>query len=300
MTGSHRSMIFGQAAARSLDGIFEALSELPAVEYNIMPLKEFERLLATDMAAAMRIYWLELVYRSHLAAASGLRRFERWVFAVTSAAASGSFYGVAASLRGLLEACADTHDALADALNNLASSHAVVRSAITGRQSELALHPHLEDVLLHFTYAGKASKHPDDRPIYKPKANTEYLRQMGANAGVDYMPLYRTLCDLAHPADASLFAYVETDPDSSKYILGSVREEERIRSLCATHRDTISSLIPMGALPGLYILWTIARFPEAKLPTPRYRPSLAGPVWADIVRRLEDPSPPDIEIRSGA
>jgi hypothetical protein len=280
--------VFGAKAELPISALREALDELPAVEYTIMPLPEFNRLLASDLAGAMRVYWLELLYRSHMAAVTGLRRIERWAFATTSAAEIGSLHGFAASLRGLLEASADTHDALADALINVADSHSVIRRAINGQVTDFLLHPHLEDVLLHFTYAGKQSKNPDGRSIYKPKLTTDYIRSLGASSGLDYLPLYGKLCDVTHPAAASLFMYTESD-SHSRYRLGS--------TLCQEHAELLASLVPLGFLPALYLLWLVAEFPEAQLPAVNRRQELQGPVWDDVRQRCIDTSSPRVEYR---
>ncbi len=297
MTPSVISRVFGPKAELPIKAMRSALHELPAVQYTIMPLSQFNELLAADMAGAMRIYWREMLYRSHLAGAVGLRRIERWTFATTTAAEGGSLYGFAAALRGLLEACADTHDALADALNNVADSHTVIRRALDGHVAELTLHPHLEDVLLHFTYAGKQSKRPDGRPVYKPKPTTDYIRALKDSAGLDYLPLYGRLCDITHPADASLFMYVESD-GHSRYRLGAIDDSRLIDTICQAHRHHLAALVPLGFLPALYLLCLAADFAEARLPAVTLSPELSGPVWDDVRQRVSDTSPPRLEYRS--
>ena len=80
-------------------------SELRNFTYRVLDVEAFEVLLRHDSRRGQRIYWLELLYRAHLAAATTMLRQDRWLNA--AAATNANCLGFAAAFRGLLESAAD-------------------------------------------------------------------------------------------------------------------------------------------------------------------------------------------------
>ena len=71
-------------------------------------------------------------------------RLNEWLHGSERAMADSNVLMLAAGLRGLLEACADTYQGFSDVAPTLADSHMIVRRAIAGELSEeLALAPEL-------------------------------------------------------------------------------------------------------------------------------------------------------------
>lgn len=131
--------------------------------YRITPISEYE--VTKDLAQSNEIYWREILYRAHFAASTALLRLREWLHGTLRSNADRSVLILAAGLRGLLEAVADTWNGLADVAPTLTDNHTIVRDALAGKLGDrMYLLPELENDLIHFAYARK--KHEEG---YSPR-----------------------------------------------------------------------------------------------------------------------------------
>ncbi len=68
--------------------------------YTFMDEEIFRRLLSRDLGEGMRVYWAEMLQRTHLAAVTAVLRSRQWLWGVQHAIAQENFLMFAAGLRG--------------------------------------------------------------------------------------------------------------------------------------------------------------------------------------------------------
>lgn len=274
---------------RRLGGVDERLR---GYEYLFMSSADYDTLLRTDLPAAMKVYWLEILYRAHYGACVSLLRTIRWLDAVVMSAREENFYGFAASLRGLMEAAGDSHHTIGATVLSLADSHVIIRQALAGSLYRVVVHPILEDALIHFTHARRVGRKEDAPSSHRAKSTAEYLGALEAASGKPIHGCYSKLCEVTHPASASTFLYREQDLHG-RYRIGSLNDARLIDTFCRTYSDLMAPIVVLGVTPAVYQLRVVETFNLPTLAGPDLNTlELEGPVWDGIRARLEDPSPP--------
>lgn len=201
---SDKGALFGSGTTflTSLLDSFERAAE--ARSYRIMPMAEFAN--HTAIAERNQIYWSEILFRAHFGASTGMLRLNEWRHGSERALIDGNVLMLAAGIRGLLEACADTWQGFSDVAPTLADCHTIVRRAIKGELSEqMALAPELENALIHFSYARKLS--PGEGPALHSAASAKDCLSVLSESAPDVVEVYHKLCDYTHPAAPSLFRF---------------------------------------------------------------------------------------------
>src|SRR5262249_41369594 len=158
------------------------------------------------------VYWSEILYRAHMAAASALLRTHRWLAGAVSAIHRPNILSHAANLRGLLEACADTYHSLRVVPGALAGWHAEIRRALAGEQDKVWT-TDLEDTLIHFLYGRKVARGETAPDSHRALCSRDYLDSLREafqryaidSAAAELAPsrvgeCYGRLCELVHPA----------------------------------------------------------------------------------------------------
>lgn len=288
-----RVQLFGDQAVETLAGLEECVARTPRITYSIVPAERYAKLLASSLPAANQVYWREIVLRAHYCAIVGTQRISRWTAAAQMAANAPNYFGLVSSLRGLLESCADTHEALADAVVNLADSHSVLKKAVAGSLEEGVFHKHLEDTLIHFTHAQRHPKGATVPITHKAKHTTAYIKALGQSADVDFGPLYEVLCQVSHPAAASLFMYTESDGAGNYRVIDEC-DDQLIPLFLKAHENPIRAMLLLGCLPLQYLFQVVERLAVPGIPAPVGLPKPYGFVWDDLDRRLRDNSPPSL------
>ena len=136
----------------------DVLHQLPASSYEFMPMEKYESLLNSDVGSGMRVYWREMLYRSHWAAQISLVRCRSWLRGTLQARSDQNLMAFAASARGMIESAVDTWDGLGNVAVNLAQMAPIIDEALDGRASKQMVSADLEDWLIHFNYARKLPK----------------------------------------------------------------------------------------------------------------------------------------------
>ena len=165
--------------------------------YRIAPIAEFDAL--ESVAERNKIYWREILYRAHFGASAGLLRLHEWMLGAQRAYRDRNVMVLAAALRGFVEACADTVDALSDVAPTLADCHGIIRPAIAGKLTDVtALLPELENSLIHFAYARKLKRDAGPR-LHEAKTAKDYISVV-AESVPEIADSYALLCEYSHPA----------------------------------------------------------------------------------------------------
>src|SRR5436190_1678733 len=122
--------VLGPDAASWTPLIDALVPHLKGFEYSFMPDTQYKKLLLANTANAMEVYWKELLYRAHFAAATSIVRMHRWLSGMVGAAKSANLPVFCAAFRGFLEASADSFETLNRIAPTLADGHSLIRKAL--------------------------------------------------------------------------------------------------------------------------------------------------------------------------
>lgn len=288
--------ILGPDAASFVPVLHRVVAGLGAPQYEFMSQSAYGELLQRDVADAMRVYWSEILYQAHFAAATSLVRSERWLAGVLESAGSENYTTFMACFRGFLEAAADTFHTLQDIPLDLADCHPIVRRALNGVLRTVTLAAHLEDPLIHFTHARYVKRGEEVPPTHRAKETMEYLESLSEPPGPKIAQCYRELCDVTHPGVGSIMCYatLTRGHTGTIYHLKAGTDPELIRLFCALYTDIMLRLVSLAVVPPAFILRVLNEFREPAV----YTEAVMGigletrPTWADIQACLEDPALP--------
>jgi len=218
---------------------------------------------AEAMVVIRTVYLIGILERSHLACVTSLARVQRWILAVELAREVKNSLAFAASLRGLLEAAADAHDVMQVLPMNLEKclgyfhlvfqQHPVVDRVMVGFGE-------LENKLIHYAYARRPAGNRPPMPHHVNKSNAEYIRVFEAFGVPNAKELYSELCELTHPAAASVSAFMIED--STSLTLDFSLDESIISDMMQRYAVTISNLITFSINPSMISLAFLKRIIE--------------------------------------
>jgi len=253
--------------------------------YRIIQLNEFQDQLKANPSLAMQTYWTEILMRAHLAATTSLTRTKLWLDGCFNALEKANFLSFATNLRSLLEATADTCHALKPVPITLAENFTLIVDSLDTQKElqQLVMSQELEDRLIHFYFARKLQKNSNEPDSHSAKKTREYLIEVqGANSG-SVFDLYSKLCELSHPAMASL-EHLVRKIDMQEFEIRGDDGFLFIEQLCKENRDSFLQMTA-GINASLLTLRTLNEFPINSLHT-----------TADIVARGDIPGWQKIEV----
>jgi hypothetical protein len=241
----------------------------------------YRQALKTSISDGMKIYWLEILGRAHLAASTGVFRQLRWIRAAAALASQGNFLGFSSALRGLLESSADAFDALENVPATLAADFVNIQRAIRGELQSGFLSSELEDKLIHFAYARRPAKGEVVPAVHKAKNAADYNSVLEVAGSKRMAELYKVLCEVTHPAGSSVYCFIR-QVDADREELDPRHDFGLIKRYCDDFRPEIVRLMQMGTNPMLLTLRTLHEFKDAGLFTePIAGVDLSGiPGWA--------------------
>jgi len=284
------AILFGRASTY-LTSLLDSFAQASTTKsYRIAPIAEFKTL--KDIAEKNRIYWREILYRSHFAASTALLRLHEWVAGAQQAYEDRNVLVLAAALRGFVEAGADTFDGLSDVAPTLADCHTIIRSAIAGELSHFALLPELENSLIHFAYGRKLVRDAGPR-LHQAKTAKDY-NSVVAEFLPEIADLYELLCEYSHPAARTVFRFRGRTADPTTLTFDPRAGAEQIRELQRLSKRIGERLLPLCVAPCVIALKVLNAFDLEAVRTP-WADGIAldfSEVWRGIDRRLRDPSPP--------
>lgn len=213
-----------------------------------------------------RVYWFEILYRAHWAAASAIIRHDRWYRAcVDSASNASNFLGFSAALRGLVEASADACKSLKSISRALVEAGPHIQKALARRSNgTVVTGKEMEDELIHFLYARKVEKSEDAPESHRAWHMRDYLNDVDHDGTIS--TLYSELCQIAHPAAYSIHWAVISDPNNVR--LSTTRDAELIADVCTRHAPALEATLMYGINPSLLILAVLNWFGISELSEP--------------------------------
>ncbi|MBI3909760.1 MAG: hypothetical protein HY320_02365 [Armatimonadetes bacterium] len=247
------------------------------------------------------MYWSEMLYRAHMAAATALLRADRWLHGAMSALDPANVLSHTANLRGLLEASADTSHSLSAVPGTLARDHAEIRRALAGGQDKFLVNGDLEDMLIHFTHGRKLGRGETAPESHRALCSRDYLdslRQAVRAAAEDPAApdrladligeCYRRLCEMVHPGALSVHVFLQAETEDSPECALAPNDVGRIGWLWSEYGEVISEACQFGINTPLLILGVLNSFDLAPVRTPglesRHLQHIRG--WRKLAEQL--------------
>lgn len=287
--------ILGPAAASHIPIIADVLDGIGEHKYEFMSPGEFAIVAKDDWLEGQRIYWLEILYRAHFAAATSLIRTARWVDAMLALSDNPNLTAFSSGYRGCLEAAADSYHTFRFVPGMLADFHTVIRAALAKTIEQPTLFKDLEDALIHFTHAGYVAKGEQVDPAVRAKQTTDYLKSLTTES-VDVMGCYREVCDITHPGIGSVRCYADTfqTKTGSGYRLRFDRDAAQIRAFCREYEPVTRRMMFFSVVAPVMTLRLLNDFGIEAINTPavmRVVPD-TNPAWIPVGARLKHNAPP--------
>jgi hypothetical protein len=266
-----KNFIFDRGGGIYLQATGSIVSDFKYAKYKFISTEEYKCIMKTDFREGMRIYWSEILYRAHIAAATSIIRSRRWLDGLLREDEASNFLVCAASLRGLLEAAADTSTSLGPVPESLAQQFLSIEAMLDKRCDKVIISSELEDALIHYMYARKP-QHKDLPSSHIAKSPQEYRSTLERGEVPRVGELYSFLCDVTHPGATSvqyLLEYKDESRESVGWLLSERDAYRRIVSwLMQEFEDTLISTLMFAFNPGLVTLRILNYFSLTEIHTP--------------------------------
>lgn len=261
--------VLGQTCAQYIQLIDELDLARMTTRYPFESNDEFENILRNNPRKGMRIYWEEILSRSHLCSITGILRTRHWVSAVVSATRDKNLLSFAASFRGLIESAADTSFSLRAVPLTLARQSSQIIDILSGKSDQFLIASELEGYLIHFAHAGhlsssEAKKNP---PHHKARGTREYIDILEQGKVASVLKCYREMCDLTHPGQSSVWMWLKHK--QNEVHLSAGQDESIITRYLEENTNTFIGLMMFGFNPSILTLRILNYFPIPKLHTPQ-------------------------------
>lgn len=257
--------------------------------YEFVPPTAFEALIKSDVAAAMEIYWREMLFRAHWAASGSLIRTHRWLSGLFDAFAGENLIVFSACFRGFLESAADTWYSLGPAAPTLASAKSVIVQALNRALTKNTLAEDLENRFIHFAFAHKPVRGESLREQHEAETITKYLSTFETDQP-SIRRLYGKLCDVVHPGASSVLSFAKPLDDQAATVVFDVAGEAKaLAEFAVAFRILLPTLMASGVNTGLFILRTLNRLPLTSVHTSSLEdvPFQPNSAWAMIEQMLD-------------
>ena len=261
--------VLGQTCARYIQLIDELDLARLTTQYPFESNDEYENILWNNPRKGMRIYWEEILSRSHLCSITGILRTRHWVSAVVSATRDKNLLSFAAAFRGLIESAADTSFSLRAVPLTLARLSSRIIDILSGKSDQLLIASELEGFLIHFAHArhlsgSEAKKHP---PHHEARRTRDYIEILEQGNVANVVQCYCEMCDLTHPGQSSVWMWLKHK--QNEVHLSAGQDESIISRYLKENTSTFIGLLMFGLNPSVLTLRILNYFPIPKLHTPQ-------------------------------
>ncbi len=282
--------ILGKEAIPHLVSLNFLAPTLTGLHYNFISIDEYRRTLEEDTRKGNRVYWDEMLQRTHLAASCAIIRQKRWLDGLIQCAKVGNYLSFAASYRGLLESVADSHYTLSGVAPTLATNFSAIRLALSGQLDEIQGNEELENRLIHFTHARKIKKGESASDEHRAKTSKEYLLHLQAGIKADALKCYERLCETVHPAVHSLSWMIRIRKDGGAMLIDTSGDIHHIRGFCEEHHDLMRDLLVIGFNQPAITLKVLNKFEQRGSYTPAMDSISFETIkaWRDLSERIEE------------
>jgi hypothetical protein len=284
------SPVLGKEAGIFAFHLDHLLPELDGTEYEFEHSEVFQ---ARPFHEMNRVYWTEILYRSHWAAASAMVRLHRWLSGFNSAHGQTNILAAAACARGMIEAAADAEYTLQ--MVPLTLDHVNLKAALEGNLLPGWVNEELEERLIHFVYARKPQRGEKLPSSHIARHAAQYRERLdGVQPKVS--ECYGVLCDLTHPGASSVLSFTEESmtPDATTVRFSPDAEVTGLGQLTSMIRAVVVDVLMLGLNPALVTLEVLNAFPVKRLHTTAMNEiDLTDiPLWTKARALLDQASPP--------
>lgn len=220
----------------------------------------YKRRLEKSIGDGMRVYWKEILCLCHLSSVVSILRTRRWFSAIADSIDRGNVLAFAASLRGCMESAADSATSLKIVPLTLAERYSEVKRALEGDLDYVLISPELENELIHFSHARHISRRERKNVSESHIARTThtYLKVLSEGRVPNVEEVYRTVCDLTHPAASSVSIWLSVGPSSAALFSG--QDQVLIRGVLESNRQLLLELAMFAFNPAVLTLRMINEF----------------------------------------
>lgn len=294
--GASVERLLGRAAASHVPVISHVLANLPVFEYPWMSRDAFGALMRSQWREAVKVYWLELLYRAHFAALTSLLRTSRWIEAMIAHGVQPNYTAFTGAYRGYLEASADSFHSLNDVPRVLVALKDVIVEAVQGAAAQPSVCKDLEDRLIHFTHARYVQKGEIVDESHRARQTRQYLDALTVDGLLEVNECYRELCDVTHPGVGSVSCYVDPTVDPAKRTLRVAvdRDDELIADFCRRYENVSERSMFFGVVPPVLVLRALNDFPVPAVRTESVMSTGVDdhPAWIALRNAVFEPSEP--------
>lgn len=280
------------------DGIDKNIDRQKYV-YIIHDIDYFKNAISTNMVSLQKVYWEEILQRTHWAGLSSLIRNLQWIRGTATAIKDNNLLSFTANLRCLIESSGDNLLSLLNVPSTLADNFTNISKCLNGsvEGKKMYISQELEEILIHFSYARRITQEEKithgKMPKYQnAKPSSEYLKRLDCK--VDNGPiadLYSILCQFAHPAAHSIHYLFESEFDKEKYEFKYSKnaDEQYIDRILSEYNDEIIQALQYGFNPGILTLKTLNFFDYELTKTPYIDTINLGEMkaWTDIKIKMQ-------------
>jgi hypothetical protein len=264
--------------------------KIRGVAYKFTPLKDFCRIDSIDELQI--VYWGEIVQRLHACGATSLMRFKKWCHAAVTAYHADNYYGFCASLRGLIEACADTYYTINKVTTPVCENFAMIERALKGDAKDPLFSESIEEELIHYTHARKLSKAEKD--VFQKSHDAKQVRSyMDSIDEQGVQDLYAELCQVSHPSAFSLVPFLVQENDDSPLMLHQVQIDRELNDdIMARHGEAIATASNLTVISAMCMLKLINEFDAPYTEALRTDVAVLAPaeqsgMWKDMAQKID-------------
>ncbi|WP_454722696.1 hypothetical protein [Delftia acidovorans] len=244
MPSSSINEIFGQGAKdfSAIASRIETELSTRSVSYKYFSPEQFSQLMVNDPAQAQRIYWCELVGRAHFAAASSILRSAQWVKGVQISYDENLYLPFCANLRSLIESVADSLNGVSGTAKAFSENRNSINDSLRLKSDKIFINSKLEDQLIHFSHGRKLAKGDDVPQSHSAKSARSYIDQLEILGLAQAHTLYGLLCQVTHPASASVSHFLSITGDV-EFTLFPHNDRPAITALIKRHEALLHALL---------------------------------------------------------
>ena len=231
-----------------------------------------------------------MLFRSHLASCSALRRHGEWLRSLVTAVEQDCLFGAYASYRGFLESAADSLYSLGGVPKTIAPNlPGIIHRLKQKPTDEVYLSPELENRLIHFSHGRKLERGESADPMHAAKQIREYLdgiKQLGAK---EIHTLYSELCGITHPSAESVVIWYNSEEVGHNIVwhLHTISVRARFTEFLDRWKTTSEVIIIAAFVPIFMNLRILHKFNFLpKIPNLKSFPLDAVQAWKQIERQI--------------
>lgn len=244
-----------QENKKQLDNIYLHLLDISnsleshPIPYTFISIEEFNKLPIIELKY---VYWFETIQRFHICGLTTLLRLKKWYEAIESAYKSQNYYSFCASLRGGVEACADSWYTLNVCVTTIAENFSNIKLALDrdpNSENKIFISTEIENMLIHYTYGRKLTK--DEKSRCKPSHNAETVKTyLNSLKDEKIIKLYSELCQITHPSAYSLSPFFLEISDGEQFVHSTVIDKLLIDNILTEYIDEIINTLTIALGPA--------------------------------------------------